>query len=193
MKRPSITNNLNTAGNYNTITWTPADGATRYNVYKKDTNGNLYGYIGTTSGETFKDDNIIPDMLKTPPEYSTPFQGEGQYPSTVTYFDQRRCFSATDEAPQTSWMTKAGTERNFATSIPTVDDDAISFRIASREQNRVRHMIALGDLILLTAGGEWRIFTGNGDPLTPSTLQARPQSYVGANNVQPVTTSASAL
>lgn len=193
MNKAAVTNNLATAGNYNTLKWTPAAGATRYNVYKKDDNGNLYGYIGTTSGETFKDDNILPDLTKTPPEYPTPFQSEGEYPSTATYFDQRRCFAATDEAPQTCWMTKSGTERNFATSIPTVDDDAISFRIASREQNRIRHMVALGDLILLTAGGEWRIFTGNGDPLTPSTLQARPQSYVGANNAQPVTTSASAL
>lgn len=193
MRKPALDNNLATAGNYNTLTWTPAAGATRYNVYKKDDNGNLYGYIGTTSGETFKDDNIIPDMLKTPPEYPTPFRNEGRYPATVAYFDQRRCFAATDDAPQTCWMTKAGTERNFATSIPTVDYDAISFRIASREQNRIRHMVALGDLLLLTAGGEWRVFAGNGDPLTPSTLQARPQSYVGASNVQPVTTSASAL
>lgn len=193
MNKSAVTNNLATAGNYNTLTWTPAAGATRYNVYKMDDNGNLYGYIGTTSGETFKDDNITPDLGKTPPEYGTPFQASGEYPSTVTYFDQRRCFAATDAAPQTCWMTKAGTERNFATSIPTVDDDAISFKIASREQNRIRHMVALGDLILLTAGGEWRIFTGNGDPLTPSTLQARPQSYVGASNVQPVTTSASAI
>ena len=189
----ALGNDLTVAGQFNTITWTPAAGATRYNVYKKDDSGNLYGYIGTTSGELFIDDNILPDLGKTPPEYPTPFQTTGKYPSTVTYFDQRRCFSATDEAPQTCWMTKAGTESNFATSIPTVDDDAISFKIASREQNRIRHMVALGDLILLTAGGEWRIFTGNGDPLTPSTLQARPQSYVGANNVQPVTTSASAL
>lgn len=193
MNKAAATNNLATAGNYNTLKWTPAAGATRYNVYKKDDNGNLYGYIGTTSGETFRDDNILPDLGKTPPEYPTPFQTSGKYPSTVTYFDQRRCFGATDEAPQTCWMTKVGTERNFATSIPTVDDDAISFRIASREQNRIRHMVALGDLLLLTAGGEWRVFTGNGDPLTPSTLQARPQSYVGASNVQPVTTSASAL
>lgn len=193
MTKGAVGNDLATAGNYNTISWTPVDGATRYNVYKKDDSGNLYGYIGTTSGETFKDDNILPDLSKTPPEYPTPFQTPGEYPSTVTYFDQRRSFAATDEAPQTCWMTKAGTESNFATSIPTVDYDAISFRIASREQNRIRHMVALGDLLLLTAGGEWRVFAGNGDPLTPSTLQARPQSYVGANNVQPVTTSASAL
>lgn len=40
----SATNNLGLAGNYNTITWTGVNGATRYNVYKL--RGGIYGYIG---------------------------------------------------------------------------------------------------------------------------------------------------
>lgn len=40
-------NNLTLAGNYNTITWTGVDGASRYNVYKL--RGGVYGYIGQTT------------------------------------------------------------------------------------------------------------------------------------------------
>lgn len=40
----SATNNLTLAGNFNTLTWTGVDGATRYNVYKQ--RGGTFGYIG---------------------------------------------------------------------------------------------------------------------------------------------------
>lgn len=184
-------NNLATAGNKNVLRWSPVANAGSYCVYK-DQNG-IFGYIGQSVAPSFVDDNILPDTLRTPPELAKPFEEAGSYPSTVSYFDQRRCFAATDKAPQTLWMSKAGTESNLSSSVPVQDDDAIVFRIAAREQNRIRHLVPLSDLIMLTAGGEWRVFTGSGDPVTPSTVVARPQSYVGANNVQPVTTSLSAI
>lgn len=40
----SASNNLTLAGNFNTITWTGVDGATRYNVYKL--RGGVFGYLG---------------------------------------------------------------------------------------------------------------------------------------------------
>lgn len=187
----SATNNLGQFSNSNTINWTAAAGAARYNVYRFQ--GGVYGYIGQTNGLSFTDNNINPDTLRTPPEAAMPFETTGDYPSAVSYFDQRRVFAATDNAPQTLWMTRAGSETNLTTSLPVQDSDAISFRIAARQYNRILHLIPLSDLILLTAGGEWRVFTGSGEPVTPATVIARPQSYVGANNVQPVVTSLSAI
>lgn len=184
-------NNLGQFANYNQVSWDAVTDAARYNVYRYQ--GGVYGYIGQTTDLTFIDNNITPDTLRTPPEASDPFATPGNYPSAVTYFDQRRVFSATNNAPQTTWMTKAGSETNLGTSLPVQDDDAISFKIAARQQNRIRHLIPLSDMIMLTTGGEWRVFTGSGDPVTPSSLIARPQSYVGANNVQPVVTSLSAI
>ncbi len=46
----SATNNLTLAGNFNTITWTGVDGASRYNVYKR--RGGIYGYIGQVTPVT---------------------------------------------------------------------------------------------------------------------------------------------
>ena len=83
-------------------------------------------------------------------------------------------------------MTRSGTESNLSFSIPTRDDDAIRFRVAAREANTIRHIVPLGDLILLTGSAEWRITSVNSDVLTPTTISVRPQSYIGANNVQPV-------
>jgi hypothetical protein len=187
----TCSNDLSLPGAYNTITWTAVSGAIRYNVYK-NFNG-LFGYVGETNGTTFDDDNIVPDVSLTPPEPAAPFTGSGNYPSAVSYFEQRRVFAGTVNKPQNVWATRSGTESNLSSSIPVRDDDAISFRIAAREVNTVRHIVPLDDLILLTASAEWSVTSVNTDALTPTSLRARPKSYVGANDVQPVTVNSTIL
>jgi hypothetical protein len=39
--------------------------------------------------------------------------------------------------------------------------------------------------LALTSAAEWRISPVNSDVITPTTISVRPQSYIGANNVQP--------
>ncbi len=177
-------NDLLTTGNKNVITWSTVSGASRYNVYKLS-NG-LYGYIGQTDTLTFTDDNIAADTSKTPPEQSTDLTGSGNYPAAVAYFEQRRVFAGTTNAPQTIWMTRTGTESNLNTSIPSRDDDAISFRAASRVNSTIRHIVPVSDIVLLTNSGEWRVTSVNSDAITPTSISVRPQSYVGANNAQPI-------
>lgn len=180
----SCTNNLITAGNFNTISWSAVSGINRYNVYKYF--GGLYGYIGQASGTSFVDQNITPDMSATPPITQNPFGSSGNYPGAASYFEQRRCFGGTTNNPQSLWMTKSGTESNMNYSLPTRDDDAISFRVAAREANTIRHIVPLQSLVLLTSSAEWRVTSLNSDAITPSTVSVRPQSYIGASNVQPV-------
>lgn len=177
------TNNLTTAGNYNTITWTAVDGAIRYNVYKLD-NG-LFGYIGQTSGLTFKDDNIVADVSHTPPMQDAIMAGPDDYPSAVCYYEQRRMFGGTNNQPQNIWGTKSGTESNFTYSLPSRDDDRLAFKIASREASAVKHLVPVTNLIALTPSTEWRISSIN-DALSPSSINVKAQSYIGTNNVIPV-------
>lgn len=177
-------NNLLTTGNYNTITWSSVSGATRYNVYKQS-NG-LYGYIGQTDGLTFKDDNITADVAKTPPIPNDPFNSTNNYPGAVSYFEQRRTFGGTINKPQNMWMTRSGTESNLSNSIPTNDSDAINFKVFAREANTIRHIVPVQNLILLTSSAEWRVTSVNSDAITPTSISVRPQSYIGASNVQPI-------
>jgi hypothetical protein len=44
----------------------------------------------------------------------------------------------------------------------------------------------LTQLLLLTGSAEWRVSSLNSDEITPTTISVRPQSYIGASNVQPV-------
>lgn len=179
----SVGANLYETGCTVTIAWSAVTGASRYNVYKLQ--GGLYGYIGQTTGTSIVDDNIAADLSKTPPIYETVFDAAGNYPGAVSYFEQRKCFAGTVNKPQNIWMTKSGTESSMSYSLPTRDDDRISFRVAAREANTIRHIVPLTQLLLLTSSAEWRVSSVNSDAITPSTISVRPQSYVGASNVQP--------
>lgn len=179
----TVKSNLYETGCIVTITWSAVSGASRYKVYKQQ--GGIYGYIGETTTTSIVDDNIAPDMGVTPPIYNNDFTSSGNYPGAVSYFEQRRAFAGTVNEPQKFWMTKSGTESNMSFSLPSQQDDRIEIRVAAREANTIRHIVPLTQLILLTAAAEWRVTPIDSDALTPSSISVRPQSYIGANNVQP--------
>lgn len=179
----TVSNNLFDDGAYNTLTWVATPGAIRYNVYKRS--AGLLGYIGQTDLLTFRDDNIAADLGKTPPLDINLFVGAGNYPAAVSYFEQRRVFAGTINQPQHVFASRSGTESNFNYSIPIQDDDSIQFRIAAREGNAIRHVVPMGNLMLLTAAAVWRITGANSDILTPPPA-AKAQSYAGANTTSPL-------
>lgn len=175
-------NNLAGIGNLNTVSWAAAAGATRYNVYKLE--GGTYGFIGQSTTTTFVDDNIAADTAYAPPENVNPFSSVNNYPAACTYHEQRRCFAGTNSQPQNFWATRSGTESNLQYAIPTRDDDAIMFRIAARENQTIRHMVPLLDLIILTASAEFVVQTSGS--FTPTSFAVKPRSFIGSNNVTPL-------
>ena len=117
--------------------------------------------------------------------FGTPVLSGLNYPGAVSYFEQRRVFAGTTNSPQQLWMTRSGTESDMSYRLPVKDDDRISFKVAAREANTIRHIVPLQQLMLLTSAAEWRVSPVNSDAITPTTISVRPQSYIGANNVQP--------
>lgn len=107
------------------------------------------------------------------------------YPQCIAYFEQRRVFAATPNNPQAIWMTKTGTESDLSYRIPIRDDDRIAFKIASRERHEIRHIVPLNRLLVLTEAGEWVVASVNSDAITPSSVQLKSQSFIGANMVEP--------
>jgi hypothetical protein len=182
----SATNQLFDTGARNTVAFAAAG---RRNVYKLS--GGQYGFVGQTDTTSFIDDNIAADTSRTPPQNQDPFAAD--YPGAVGYFEQRRIFGGTILLPQTLWMTKSGTESNLDYSIPVRDDDAISVRMAAREASIIRHIVPVGELLVLTDSGEWVVSSTDGGSITPYTISLRPQSYIGANLVQPVVVGTSAV
>lgn len=174
------------------ITWSAVAGATYYIVYKDNAGAGIYGFIGRATGLNFTDRNITAIKSDTPPNGNNPFVGANNYPGAVGYYQQRLVFAGTNNGPQTVWMSKSGLFKNFGFSVPNKDDDAITFTIASREVNRMRHLLGLRKLLGLTSGGEWT-FTGGDTGITAKTIQASQEGYDGASIVPPVVVGNSAV
>jgi hypothetical protein len=186
-------NDLTIAGHFNTITWTDAAGAVRYNVYKK-ING-LYGFIGqgAAGAAGVVDSNITPNVSVTPPIANDPISAANDYPSGVGYYQGRRWFGGSNNKPLRLSATRSGTESNMSYSIPTQANDSITVNLTARQNSTIRHIVPLSDLLLLTSGAEWVVQSSDTGPITPATVNARPQDYIGASNVPPVVTAGAIL
>ena len=183
----SVTNNLFARETFNTLTWSQVTNAVQYRIYRLQSG--LYGLIGkadNTSGLTFVDNNLPADIGITPPIPDDSLAQAGEYPSCVSYWDQRKVFAGTSTKPSRLWMTKANTETDLSFTLPIKDNDRISIQVATREINRIRHVVSASELLVLTDLAEWRITAINSDAITPSTVSVRPQSFVGSNFVTPV-------
>lgn len=187
----SVVANLYANGTTARIRWNAVPGASFYRVYKNV--GGLYCYIGDTEDLSIIDDNIAGKADTTVRRTDQTFTQSGGKPSAVGYFEQRRLFGGFNLDPQRIIMTRSGTEDDFTYSLPTKDDDRVSFQIASREYNMIEHFVPLSHLIVLTSGAEMRISPLNSDAITPRSVSARPQSYNGASPVQPVVVNNSAV
>lgn len=170
-------------------------GATTF-TYESVTDSTDSAATGTASipALSIVDDNVLPDTSASPPEDIIALNaGADDYPAATTYHEQRRWFAGTNDKPQVLWATRTGTESNLTSSIPSREADAMELRIASSQYNKIRHLVALSDLIAFTAGGEFRIYSDGAPAITPTSVTIKPQGYAGASNVQPVVTTGSIL
>jgi len=177
---------LSVRGAKNELTWTAATGAKRYRIYKKKSG--LFGYIGESDTTSFTDDNIAPELGRTPPiddPTITERDTATRRPGSVGGYEQRMLLASTAEKPQTIWGSKSGTELDFTYTLPVLADNRLRFTLASNQAQTVRHMVGLRDLIVLTQSGEWRVRGSDDGALTPATLFARQEGFVGASFVQP--------
>lgn len=171
-----------------TITWGAVAGAISYNVYVSYLGG-PYGYRGTSLAPrvTFSDgDDAPPDYERAPSERRDLFAGAGDYPAAVALYQQRRIFGGSDNAPETVWASRTGDYSDFTESTPIQDDDAITFTLAGRTVNRVRHLVDAESLLVFTDGAE-KVATGDGaGTLTPTAIGLASLSRHGSSILPPL-------
>jgi len=173
-------------GEYVTISgWSTPSGTGKFNVYKEK-NG-IYGFIGQSTSNTFRDTKINPDTLDAPQESKNPFDATGKYPQCSTYYEQRTVYGGSTLRPQGFDMSQSGQYKNFNVSSPLKADDAISRNIAARQVNEIRHFVPIRELLALTSGGIWKIAAGGqSDVVTPTSITVRMQSETGVSHVPPI-------
>ncbi len=131
-----------------------------------------------TSATTFVLANFTPT--------ADPFTSSGNYPRTVTFYEQRLWFGGTDNDPQKIFGSKAGDFFDFTTG--TADDDAFTFTIAGNEVSIINWLAGMSNsLVIGTLSGN---FSGTGggtnQAITPTNISIKPTDFEGADYQTPV-------
>lgn len=155
-----------------------------YDVYRA-VNGK-FGFIGTAVTSPFNDIGYTPDTTITPPRTTYAVT-----PNVLAFVQQRLVManfgnvnSSTTAAPlepEAIRMSRTGKYNNFTVSLPSQDDDAVSFNLASKRVAEVRAIFEIGTPVVFTADGEWVLLGGSDGVITPTTINAKQQSNNGAS------------
>ena len=111
------------------------------------------------------------------------------YPSAVSFYEQRLVFAGSKSNPQTIWFSKSGDYENFDENYhgTVVDDDAVTYTIASNQVNAIRFLSATRTLVIGTVGGEFSCSGGGtDDPITPTNILIKKQSNHGCANADAI-------
>lgn len=148
------------------------------------------GSGGTTATMTVQ--SQIPNGAVTSGELSTrwafsAWSDEEGWPTHVTFFRERLVFARA--TTREIWMSQSGDFENFRDKDDggeVVADSAVSIEVASDQANRIEWMLAVRQLIVGTAGGEFTVgeITGS-EAFGPGNAKAEPVSNYGSKPVHP--------
>lgn len=168
------------------IAWIPYANARHYNIYKKLRS--IYGFIGITADAVFTDaaPGITADIVLTPPETRTILNTINNYPAAVADYQLRRVFAGTNNEPETVWTSRTDLENNFTFTSPPTEDGPVTFALAGRQVNRIRHLLDAGKLWVFTSGGEYVIEGDQAGILRPTDINARQRGTHGIGTLAPI-------
>jgi hypothetical protein len=111
-----------------------------------------------------------------------PYDG---YPATCTTHQQRLWLGGTARFPQTKWGSRTALFFDFT---PGTDDDSAVYKtFDSDDVNLMQYLVAAGDLLGLTYGGEFECRGGVEKPITQLNDQIKQRSRWGSDPVRPET------
>lgn len=112
------------------------------------------------------------------------------WPSVVTFHEERLVFAASPLEPQTFWMSVSGEYENFAptdSESKVLDDNAVTFTIASNKVNGIRWAVSGPTLVFGTLGGEWQVSASTPrEALTPTNISVVPHTAHGSGHIRPI-------
>ena len=111
------------------------------------------------------------------------------YPGAVEWYQDRLVLAGSLTQPQTVWMSRVGDYKDFSTSDPLRDDDAINITLGAKTAGGIHSLVTNGDLLIFTSEGEWKIKgAGDAGAISPSAVVAHQQSSIGSASIQPILT-----
>lgn len=188
-------NERNSQKIHNHIKWPRVAGASGYYVYRRSMEGqdrNFYNVATVTNATDWLDE----DVSETPVGERTPITGENSftdpdnYPSLVTFYQQRLVLGATKSKPTTIFGSRTGIYTDF-TINPSDISSGYEFKMASNSSDPLEAIIPLETLVVLTAGGDF-ISTVAG-AMNASNVNFNQKSYNGSSDVLPIIVNDSGL
>lgn len=109
------------------------------------------------------------------------------WPAAVAFYQGRIFLGGTTARKQTIWGSAIDNFNNFGTSyINVLDSDGVQYTISSVEQNKIRWMVGLQDLLIGTTGEEFSVRGADSNAISANSaplIQA--ESNVGSRYMQP--------
>lgn len=120
------------------------------------------------------------------------------YPSCVAFHEERLCFAATPNQPNTVWMSVSGDYVNHAptdTSSRVLDTNALAYTLASGKINAIKWLNSGPTLILGTFGSEYQVRSNDvgQSAITPTNISVTQHTTFGSGNVRPIRIGSSVL
>ena len=113
------------------------------------------------------------------------FSNTTKFPSTVTFYEQRLFYAGTTSQPQTIFASQSGLFDNFDVGDSSAAD-AFIYTIATNKVNVIRFLSPAKDLIVGTAGGEFKVGRPLGEPLKPDNVNITQQTTYGSHTTEPI-------
>lgn len=110
----------------------------------------------------------------------------GNYPSTVTFFEQRLLWGRTGNHPNAIWGSRSGSFENMDISRPLKASDSLSFALVSGRVNAVNQLVSTTSLLALTSDSIFRIEGGQSGYLTATDFVSRRQNGRGSSRLSPL-------
>jgi len=107
------------------------------------------------------------------------------FPETVSFFEERLIFGGSTTYPQTIWASESGLYESFDVGDSSASNSFI-YTIAANRVNKIRWLAPARDLIVGTAGGEFKVGRPTGEPLKPDNVQIIQQTTFGGYTTQPI-------
>lgn len=158
--------------------------ATTYNA------GEIVEYGGTyyrCLNDVYSEDNPATDTTNWVALSSTPnpnpFDGAGDYPAAVGYFQDRLIFAGTKNSNSSIWGSATGYYTLFL--LGPSDQDAWQYSLLSDRSDKIQWIASKNMLIIGTTGSEW-IMGGGEAGITPRSVVADRRTTFGSANIQGV-------
>ena len=136
--------------------------------------------IDSTGYTTYSSGGVLQRIIET----AAPFLSSDNYPSAVTFYEDRLVYAGSNNLPQTLYFSRSADPDDFTTG--TEVDDGIEYTV-SGDGNRIQWLRGTNKFLAIGAFSDVLQATGGIDGvITPDSISIRPSNSYGVADINPL-------